>query len=252
MGFTAGDVVSDVMAYLNRPSEAELPLRDIIRILNRKVNRLLLLAQITDRNFLAKLSDPFTFNGSEMARDMSDISDLSSIVRVESRSIGSDDLNWAEEAITDYGAWNDTMDRGIDAVAFYGSSPDSLTMAVNRDASSLEFRIMYETGGVTLNNFNDLVPVLQDFFRGVVFYGTAGEAGMQLANTNAEEAKLRAPKIAYALQQEAQATEDFKMWMKNTPGQSVAYREAFNSNREGSGQTRMFAQNQLGGYYSRY
>jgi hypothetical protein len=246
MGFTAGDVVSDVMAYLNRPSEAELPLRDIIRILNRKVNRLLLLAQITDRNFLAKLSDPFTFNGSEMARDMSDISDLSSIVRVESRSIGSDDLNWAEEAITDYGAWNDTMDRGIDAVAFYGSSPDSLTMAVNRDASSLEFRIMYETGGVTLNNFNDLVPVLQDFFRGVVFYGTAGEAGMQLANTNAEEAKLRAPKIAYALQQEAQATEDFK------PGQSVAYREAFNSNREGSGQTRMFAQNQLGGYYSRY
>ncbi len=251
MAFTAGNIISDVMAFWNRPSEQELPVRDVITIINRKVNRLLVLMQISDRNYLAELSSPFSFNGSEMTTALTFLDQISSIVRVESRSIGSDDLNWSEEIITDYGAWNDSMDSVIDSVAFYGSG-DTLMMAVNRDASNMEFRVLYETGGVSLASFSETVPTLQGFFRGVVFYGTAAEAGMQLPNLNPQEVGNRNNKVSYALDQEMKATRDFEKWILNTPGQSVQYREAFNSTRTRSGQVRMFASDTGGGYYSRY
>lgn len=250
--FTVADIIGDVLAWWGRPSEQELPPRDVIRIVNRKVNRLLLIAQVSDRNYLAKLSDSFTFNGAEMTREVTDISDLSSIVRVESRSVGSDDQNWSEEIVGNYGAWNDAMDRGVDQVAFYGNG-DSLVMAVNRPVQGLEFRIMYETGGVSLSSVTASVPALEDFFRGVIFYGTAAEAGMQLVNLNGEESNARDKKVSFALGQEQQSTKDFERWVLNTPGQSVTFREAFNSSREGSGRPRMFNSNsEIAGYFSRY
>lgn len=249
--FTAADIVSDVVAWWARPSEQELPPRDVIRIINRKVNRLLLIAQISDRNYLAKISDPFTFSGDEMTREMTDISDLSSIVRVESRSVGSDDQNWSEEIVGNFGAWDGT-NPGVDQVAFYGNG-DSLMMAVNRPVSSMEFRVFYETGGVSLSGITSTVPALEDFFRGVVFYGTAAEAGMQLLNISSEEANARDKKVSFALGQEQQATKDFERWILNTPGQSVTFREAFNSTRLGLGQPKMLNTNsEIAGYFSRY
>jgi hypothetical protein len=250
MAFTAGDIVKDTLAWWNRPSEQELPVRDLVTIINRKVNRLLLLLQLSDKNYLAKLSDPITFNG--LTRELTDISDLSSIVRVESRSIGADDQAWSEETVGDYGSWNDAMDSRTDQVAFYGSG-DSLMMAVNRDVSSMEFRILYETGGVSLSGIADAVPSLQDFFRSTVFYGTAAEAGMQLHGLNEAEQKERDKKVGFLVGKEIESVDEFRRWMLNSPGQSVAFREAFDSTRNDLGSPKMLnINNEIAGYYSRY
>jgi hypothetical protein len=252
MSFSVGDIIKDVYQHWNRPAESDLPQSDVVTIINRKINRLLLLSQLTTRNYLAVLSTPFTFNGSEMTKSLN-LDGLSAVVRVESRSIGSDDLNWSEEVISDYGAWNDVMDRTTDSVAFYGHAVDGLTMAVNRDASSLEFRILYETGGVSLANFNDAVPVVQDFFRSTIFYGAAAEAGMQMGNlSNVDDERKRDKKVAYLAAQEDQSIREFKQWLLNEPGQAVSYREAFNSTRMGLGRARMHASDVDGGYYSPY
>lgn len=245
--FTIGDSIKDVYQFWGRPAESDLPQSDVVTIINRKINRLLLLSQLSTRNYLAGLSTPFTFNGSEMTKTIN-IDDISAVVRVESRTVGSDDLAWSEEVISDYGAWNDVMDSRIDSVAFYGNTVDGLTMAVNRDASNLEFRILYETGGVSLSNFNDSVPVVQDFFRSLIFYGAAADAGMQIQGLTADEEKSRDKKVTYALAQESQAIDDFRKWLLNEPGQAVAYREAFNSTRIGLGRARMHASDTDGGY----
>lgn len=251
MSFTVGNLVSDVFAYWNRPSEASLSQMAVITIANRKINRLLLFAMLTDKNYMAVLSPAFTFTGRE--HSLTFLDDLSTVVRVESRTAGStSDDNWSDEEIVDFGAWNDAKDRGIDAVAFYGSSPDNYSMVVNRDVDSLEFRIMYETGGVSLTAFGSTVPVFQDYFRSTIFYGMAAEAGMQLDDLNEAAERSRDKKVTYALAQEAQSVDDFKRWLLNEPGQSVVFRQAFNDGRAGGGQTRMHASDFNGGYYSRW
>lgn len=251
MAFTTGQIIKQVYQFWNRPAESDLPQDDVVEIINRKVNRLLLLAQLSDRNYLAVLSTPFSFNGTERTKVLN-LDDLSSIVRVESRSVGSDDNNWSEEVISDFGSWNDVESNIVDSVAFYGSG-DTLTMAVNRDASSLEFRILYETGGVSLSGFGAMIPTIQDLFKSLIFYGTAAEAGMQIDHLNAEAEKSRDKKVTYLLAQELQAIDDYKKWLLNDPGQAVTYREAFNSTRSGHGQVQMHNVDGFeGGYYSRY
>ncbi len=253
MAFTAGDVIKDCYEYWNGPAETDLRQSVVIKIINRKVNRLLLKLQLSDKNYLAVLSEPFSFNGSERTVSLTSLDDLSAVVRVESRSSGdTNDDNWSEEVISDYGSWNDSLLSRLDSVAFYGSSPDNLTMAVNRDASGLEFRILYETGGVNLTAFNDSVPVFQDFFRSTIFYGVAAEAGIMLDGLNAEGEASRDKKVGYAQMQEDMAIRDFKEWLLNDPGQAIAYRQAFNDSRLGSGRVRMLAENGIGGYFSRY
>ena len=252
MAFNCGDIIRDVFAFWNRPAESDLGQDDVITITNRKINRMLLLAQLTDKNYLAILSPIFTFSGSNRLQVLN-LSDLSAIVRVESRAAGNtDENNWTEELIQDYGSWNDVVDSNTNSVAFYGAAPDSYTMAVNRDPSGLEFRVLYETGGVSLSGFNDAVPVFQNLFRSTIFYGVSAEAGMQIDNLNAEAERSRDKKIQYAIAQEMQSLEDFKHWLHNEPGQSVVYRESFSSTREGRGSARMYANDQFGGYYSRY
>ena len=120
MSFTTGDIIKEVYQFWNRPAETDLPQDDVVAIVNRKVNRLLLLAQLSDRNYLAVLSSPFSFNGTEQTKVLN-MDEISSIVRVDSRSIGSDDTNWTEEVISDYGSWNDVEDSPIDSVGFFGS-----------------------------------------------------------------------------------------------------------------------------------
>lgn len=238
------------MGYWNGPSDRELRPDMVIQIINRKVNRLLQLAQLSDRSFLAVLSPPFSFNGSEMTKSMSFLDEISSIVRVESRSAGGDENNWSEETISDFGSWNDATESPIDAVAFYGSG-DTLTMAVNRDASNREFRILYETGGVSLSAVNSNIPT-QEFFRSALFYGVAAEAGMFIDGLDVEGENSRDRKVQFALAQEVQSIEEYKKWLLNEPGQSVQFREAFNSTRMGRGTARMNAHDQFGGYYSPY
>jgi hypothetical protein len=253
MGFSAGDITKEVFAYWGRPSELDLRPDDVITILNRKVNRLLQILQVSDKNYLAVLSPAFSFNGTSRTKAIT-FDDFSTPVRVESRSSGdTNDSNWTEEFIGDFGSWNDAMEsQSIDSVAFYGQG-DTLTMAVNRDPSNLEFRILYETGNVSLSNFNDSVPALQNFARGAIFYGTAADAGMMLDNLEPQQENSRDKKVRYVLAQEEQAIDDFKKWVLNTPGQSVAYREAFNSTRPGHGQRMNNTNDPVNaGYFSRY
>jgi hypothetical protein len=248
MSFTTGDIIKEVYAAWNRPAETDLPQDDVVTIVNRKVNRLLLLAQLTDRNYLAVLSSPITF-GSDREKTLN-IDDLSSVVRVESRSLGSSDDNWSEEVISDFGSWNDAQQSTTDMVAFYGMG-DNLKMAVNRDASSLEFRILYETGGVSLSGFNAMVPMVQDLFKSIIFYGTAAEAGMQIDNMNESAERSRDKKTTYYLAKEQEAIKDYEKWLLNDPGQAVQYREAFNSTRAGRGTVRMHnVDGEMGGYHS--
>lgn len=242
---TAGDVVKDVYAFWGRPSEADLPQNDVITILNRKVNRLLLLSQLTDKNYLAVLSAPFQLSPSGSIN----IDELSTVVRVESRTIGTQG-EWNEETITGYSSWNDVIEKGEDSVAFYGAAPATLKMAVSHDTTNLEFRILYETGGVRMSQFNTQVPVLQEFFRATLVYGTAADAGMQMNLNQADEAS-RDKKVAYAVAQEDRSVAEFQKWLLNEGGQTVTYREAFNSRRDG-GWPRMNNDDQFGGYYSPY
>lgn len=249
MSFSIADIIRDTIAFWNRPAESDLSQDDIIAVINRKINRFLVLAQLTDKNYLAKISSPFVFD-SDSREKIINIEDLSVVVRVESRSAGASDSSWSEAEIIDYAALGN--DNSSDAVAFYGSAPDSFRMAANRDVESLEFRILYETGGVSLTNFADGIPVLQDFFKGAIFYGTASEAGMMIDNLSPQAENSRDKKVAFCESKEAQAIADFKKWLLTEKGQSVVYRTPFNSERLGAGMPRMFAGDGVGRYYSRY
>jgi hypothetical protein len=239
-----GDLVKDTYEFWGGPSEQELPQSHVITIINRKTNRLLLLSQLTDKNYLAVLSDPFALpeEGETLPFD-----DIGTIVRVESRSAGSDSA-WNEETIVDYGAWQDAVDGMIDSVAFANNPTDGLMMFANRDTTSLEFRLLYETPGVSLTQFNSSIPMLQDMFRQTLFYGVAAEAGIQIQGGNREDEYNREKRVRYLLAQEVDAIKEFQEWLRNQPGQAVAYREPFNSTRPGHG-VRMHASDYGGGYF---
>ena len=243
-----GDLISDVYEFWGAPSEQELPQKHIITIVNRKTNRLLLLSQLTDRNYLAVLSDPFELPAEG---DTLPFDNIGSIVRVESRSAGSDSDSWAEEKIVDYGDWQDARDSWPDAVSFAANPVDGLMMFANRDVTSLEFRLLYETPGVSLTQFNSSIPMLQDMFRSTLFYGVAAEAWIQLHGGNQADEAAKANRISYLLDQEEKALKEFKEWLRNQPGQAVAFREPFNSTRPGHG-VRMHASDVGGGYFSRW
>jgi hypothetical protein len=239
-----GDIIKDTYEFWGNPSEQELPQNHIITIINRKTNRLLLLSQLTDKNYLAILSDPFSLPEEGATLDFTDIGTIN---RVDSRSVGSNTWNY-DETIVDYADWQSAVDGYIDSVSFAANPTDGLMMFANRDTTSLEFRLLYETPGVSLTQFNSSIPMLQDMFRQTLFYGVAAEAGIQIQGGNRDDEYHREKRVRYLLAQEVDAIKEFQEWLRNQPGQAVAYREPFNSTRPGHG-VRMHAADYGGGYY---
>lgn len=229
------DILRDIFAFWGSPSERDLPPEDCLAVINRQVNARLMDLQLTDKNYLAKLS-PIIYTGYSGNSRVAEvpIADLSAVVRVESRTANStSEADWEEEQIADFGAWNDAQSRPQNSVAFVGGVPGGLLMHVNRPANNREFRLMYETGGVSLSGLTATLPRMQESFRPVLFYPAAAECGMMLAHLDAEGKRDRSEKVAFLLSRETDARKNWEKFINMNRAQSVTYREAFNESRTG-------------------
>lgn len=217
---TAADILKQSYAYLGKPSQLKLPYQSIIDSLNRKVNGRLLDMQLSSNNWRAKLSSVKTFNSQDVALNL----DSYSIpVRVESRAIGSDG-EWEEEEIVDYAGWNST---NRPAVAFYGTPT---RMVLNSDVNTREFRILYETGDVTINSLTQDIE-LAGIFVPLLFDEVTLDC-LAMVNDTTPEWAARAQRLERILTIDlVKQDERFKKWVNISRNQGVIYKEAFNEGR---------------------
>jgi len=227
------DLLREIVAFWGNPSEQDLPQEDALSVVNREVNARLMDMQLSDKNYLAKLSPILYagYNGNNRAVEVP-IADFSAPVRIESRSKGSQsEGDWEEETLLDYGAWGDAQNRPINGVAFSGGVPGGLLMMVNRPASQREFRILYETGGISLAGLTSTLPRMQESFRPVLFYGAAAECGMMLAHLDQAGRQERDKKHAHLMMKYVEAKKAWDKWLLMNRSQAVTYREPFNESR---------------------
>lgn len=218
---TAGDILRQSIRYLGKPSEAKLPHQSIIESLNRKVNGRLLDMQLSSNNWRAKLSGVKTYTSQDVALNLDS---YSVPVRVESRVRGGSDSEWQEEEIVDYATWN-SVNRP--AVSFYGTPT---RMVMNADVASREFRILYETGDVTIAALTDDVE-LAGIFIPLLFDEVTLDC-LAMVNDSSPEWMARAQRMERILTIDlAKQDERFKKWVNMSRNQGVIYKEAFNEGR---------------------
>lgn len=176
--------------------------------------------QLSSNNWRAKLSSVKTFTSQDVALNL----DSYSIpVRVESRAIGSDG-EWEEEEIVDYAGWNST---NRPAVAFYGTPT---RMVLNSDVNNREFRILYETGDVTINSLTQDIE-LAGIFVPLLFDEVTLDC-LAMVNDTTPEWAARAQRLERILTIDlVKQDERFKKWVNISRNQGVIYKEAFNEGR---------------------
>lgn len=230
-------VIREALDLWQNPPFTELTPEAIASCASRCVSdRFLDLSLTPDACFLTVKSNTFTFASStDREVEISDtVGDVSRVDRVESRPISStSEDDWEEERIASFENWNDIMERTDgNYVAIYGLSP-SLKMVVNRDVSTLSFRIVYQSLRDSILTPTSFVrmPVI---YRPVLLYDMALEFGELIDNQSPEFAAKKAGKMPYLEGRRADALKRVEKWQRSQRGTSPTTRRAFND-RGGSG-----------------
>lgn len=233
------------LEFWNNPPLTELPPETVTNVANRCVSERFLDLDLTpDACFLTVKSNSFSF-GSIAAREypLSFLDDISRVVRVESRSIGSStDDDWEEERVSSFENWNDITERGDgNYCAFYGA-PDNLTLVVNRDVSNLEFRIIYKQLQSRIETPSDLVS-LPDVCETLLVFDMALEYGELIDNQSPEFLAKKRDKMPYLAGRRDDAMKRFEKWRRNQRGLSVTTRRSFSDRQDFKTGARKFTVN---------
>lgn len=223
-------IFREVLALWQGPSYTELSLEDLLAAGNRSVRKALIDLDLTpDAAFLAVNSVAFMFNSSEdREKDLSMLSDLSRPFRVESRGLDStSDDDWEEERIASFENWNDIMERGDGNYVAFRGTPPALTMIVNRDASDLEFRVVYSQQAVEVTGTSDSIA-LPPLFKPYLVYDIALEVGELIDNQSPEFLRKKDSKMLYLASRKKEAHDQLNKWRRAQKGTSVTTRRAFN------------------------
>lgn len=227
-------VIRQTLDIWQNPPLTELPEETLIDALNRVLTRHNLDLELTpDAAFHTEVSKPFTFADSTSREKnlVGILGDNSRIRRVESRlrtSTSEDD--WEEETIVSFDNWNDVRERGDNEfVAFYGMTPN-LTMAVARDVSQLEFRVVYR-------KLQDRIEAIADelewpsIYEPLIVYDLALEVSELIDNRSEDFMNRKGQKIQFLLQRQIDSYNKVEQWRKSQMGNSVTQRRAFNDRR---------------------
>lgn len=221
-------IVSRVYEIWEKPSYQRLPVQSVVNALNRSVNSRLAEMQLSSLNYFATVSAPFYITERSIAPP---VIDISVPLRVESRVSGGTEDDWEEEQTVDFADWNRFIDKPGNFVAFYGVAPD-LTMRVNRDVTGREFRIIYETDGVTsLTIDGELGTAIPQLFYNLLEYDVAMEAGMLIQDHSPEFLQIRKLRMEFLGIRRDESLALWQRWILSRKPQSVTTREAFNSRR---------------------
>lgn len=233
MAITALTVIQKAYEIWHKPANSRLPVESVVSALNRITAKIFARMQLTSLNYFAAVSPAFTVN--ETTRRRLCTEPVSTVVRAESRPTGSaSEDDWEEELIWDYGDWNNSQNKPINAVAFYGT-PDELYLVVNRDPANREFRFIYETEGDLESIIADGVDAdingLPLLFQYLFEYALAFECGELIEDDSEEFAKRKDKKMIFLFNERESAYRELDQWLRNRKPQSVTTREAFNNRR---------------------
>jgi hypothetical protein len=226
MSLLLGDVAQQVFAFLGRPTQAALPLRDLIDSGSREVSGIIVDLLNTDRDYRAQL-----VTVSATRRDV--LFTRGEIARLEGRSRGSSDDDWTVWTKVPYGSWDsETYRTGSRQFAVYGGT-ESTRLVFSEDPTPYEFRALVESGGVTLSSLTDdttlsslVSPLLHDRWAlsagAMVDADHMPESWERQWQRKERQLRLNIPRLE----------RDWRRYLEGGRGEGVTFREPFYSRRD--------------------
>lgn len=229
-------IIREVYALWNNPSSQRLIPDDVVDALNRVYSQRLLDLGLSGGNYLAAVSEPFTFDaGSRVIsiKEQNILSDAVSTVRVEMRPIAStNEAEWREVYLGNYADWSTYQSENKPYAAFFGTS-DAMQMIANHATENNSYRIFYENAGkLEQEGIGEIeMPFL---FGPLLVYDTAIEAGELIDDQSDEFERKYKRKLEYLVARQSQALKKFEKWLSERKSQSVQTRQGYSSRRDGS------------------
>lgn len=222
MNLLVSDVAQDVFAFLGRPSQDKLPLRDLIDVGSRKITSLIIDIFNTDRDYRVALY-PVSFN----ARDNVFPYD-GEIAELQARPKGStSEDDWERWQKVTFGS-----DFGPHQYALY-SGQGGRHIVFSESPSTYQFRALVEQGSVRLNNLTD-DTTLSNLVQPLLFNRWALEAGAMVNDDSDRWDKLWARKERHLRLESPALEKQWQRYLEGGRGEEVSIREPFNARREGN------------------
>lgn len=229
-------IIRQVYSLWNNPSSTRLIPDDVVDALNRVYSQRLLDLGLSGGNYLAAVSEPFTFDpGSRVVsiKDRNVLSDVISTIRIEMRPASStNESDWREVYLGNYADWSTYSSENKPYAAFFGTN-DQMQMVVNHATDKNSYRIFYENAGkLTQDGVGEIeMPVL---FQPLLVYDTAIEAGELIDDQSDEFERKYKRKLEYLVPRQTQALKKFEKWLSERKSQSVQTRQGYSSRRDGN------------------
>jgi hypothetical protein len=225
MTLLVSDVAQDVFAYLGRPDQSALPLRDLIDAGSREVSSIIVDLFNTDRDYRASLVRLHpTGRDTNLAVD-------GEIVRLEGRAVGSSDDDWVKWERVPFASWDgDSYRTGTHYFSTYGGAH----LVLSEDPSPYEFRALVESGSVRLNDLTD-DTTLSALVKPLLFTRWALAAGAMTNDVSDRWEKLWARKERHLRLDLPRLEKEWRRYLEGGRGEGVSFKEPFNSRRDFDG-----------------
>jgi hypothetical protein len=153
------DIVRGVYRRLRRPSQAALPWQDVLQIVSEVISRLKGDLAMSPQNLTAQTSDWFIPSSTDFPISELGLSVLLPI-RLERRGIGSEFETGFEVPTVNYEVLNTS---NVGAVSYYGDPLRIVFRDPLETVSNTEYRLIYESDTVGVQNLNSVVGLPQFF-----------------------------------------------------------------------------------------